>query len=145
MYRIPGTNLLFSPPDSQHHHHSKIFELSKTFFLSQRYHQFYLSNLWNVGLCLQAPYISEQLLINHTFLLLLRAKMVILSFIHNLQVDLPKDLERVRGLTSQRTRMSNNFCTSLALICDFGLKLCAKNPANELDRKLCFTRLCTSW
>ena len=59
------------------------------------------------------------------------AKIVILSFMNNLQVDLPKDLDRVTGLPSQRTCISTNLRTSSALICDFGLKLRAKNLANE--------------
>ena len=66
---------------TQPHPHSKIPKLSKTFFLSQKCHQCYLENLCNFGLCLQAPYISEQLLIKCTFLSLLKAKIVILSFI----------------------------------------------------------------
>ena len=72
-------------------------QISRLFHLSED-HQCWV-NLWNLGMCLHAPYTSEQALIIRLYLRRELSIISILSFIHNVQDDLPQVFIEPIGFT----------------------------------------------
>ena len=74
-----------------------------------------VANLWNFGLCLQAPYISEQVLMACSGFNLVSFRMASLSFIHSLQFLVPNVLTVAIGSPCQRMSILSRMNSLISL------------------------------